>query len=217
MSGASRRETAGRARDGRNEDSGGRQLALDRRAFVGLGGQALILVALGGFVRLAGGRQDFLRPPGALPPGEFLSRCIRCQKCLEVCPTGAITPVLLTEAALGAGTPRLDFARGYCDLCMKCVAVCPTGALAPIEKDAVRLGVAQVDRQNCVAWVWDACTRCLNACPSQAIVLDDRQRPVVDADRCTGCGKCEHACISTVVRSYRSTRGKGIVVWPLAK
>ena len=174
------------------------------------------MVGLGGAVRLAGGRGTVLRPPGALPGAEFLSSCIRCHKCLEVCPTGIITSVLLTEAVLGAGTPRLDFTRGYCELCMKCAEVCTTGALVVADAGSVKLGIAHVDPENCVAWVWGGCTKCYKACPSQAITLDEMQRPVVDVSKCNGCGTCEYVCLSTVVRSYVSTRGKGIVVRPLA-
>lgn len=189
---------------------------LTRRALLGLGGQALILVTLGGFIRLIGNRHSCLRPPGALPAGEFLARCIKCQRCLEACPTGVITSVLLTETALGAGTPQLDFEAGYCDLCLKCIEVCPTGALSPIDKDAIRLGVAEVDRESCVAWIWRGCTKCYEECPSDAIILDDSQRPAVDAARCNGCGLCVYVCLSSDLRSYSRSRGKGIVVLPLA-
>jgi ferredoxin-type protein NapG len=200
--------------NGEHRTTTGLNSPVTRRALLGLGGQALILVALGGFVRLFGDRYNCLRPPGALPAEEFLSRCIKCQKCLEVCPTGAITSVLLTETVLGAGSPQLDFEAGYCDLCMKCIEVCPTGALRPIDKDTARLGVAEVDRESCVAWIWRGCTKCYEECPLDAIVLDDYQRPAVDAAKCNGCGLCEYVCISSAVRSYSRSRGKGIVVLP---
>ncbi|MGD8784493.1 MAG: 4Fe-4S dicluster domain-containing protein, partial [Thioalkalispiraceae bacterium] len=32
----------------------------------------------------------FLRPPGSLSEDEFISRCIRCGKCGEVCPNRCI-------------------------------------------------------------------------------------------------------------------------------
>ncbi len=188
---------------------------LSRRAFLGLVGPAAIVVGLGGSIRLLGQGDRFLRPPGVVTEEEFLSLCIKCQKCQEICPTGAITPVLLTENVLSTGTPRLSFRLGYCNLCMRCIEACPTGALQPSRKEAVRLGVARVDREKCVAWVWEACTKCYEECPCEAIVLDSNQRPIVDASKCNGCGLCEYICLSSSVRSYTGAGSKGIVVVPI--
>ena len=112
---------------------------LGRRAFVGLVGKGVIVVAFGGFIRFIGPkdrliappggvpRDRIIRPPGALPEEQFLSFCIRCDKCRDVCPYGLVTPVLLTESVISAGTPRL---KGYgCPNCRRCIPVCPTGAL----------------------------------------------------------------------------------------
>lgn len=188
---------------------------LTRRAFLVLAGQAVILVGLGGFVRLLGRKDRFLRPPGALAEEEFLSLCIKCQKCQEVCPAGAIVPVLTTEDIAGAGTPKLNFRLGYCNLCLKCIEVCPTAALQPTKKEAVRLGIAEVDKGRCVAWTWKGCTKCHDKCPFAAITLDSSQRPIVDASKCNGCGLCEHICPSSSLRSYTRASGKGIVVVPV--
>jgi len=100
---------------------------LTRREFVGLVGKGAIVIALGGLIRFLEPKDKFVRPPGALPEDEFLSLCIRCDKCRDVCPWGDITPVRLTESVIGVGTPRLR--RGYCPRCWKCIPVCPTGAL----------------------------------------------------------------------------------------
>jgi ferredoxin-type protein NapG len=97
-----------------------------RRAFIGLVGKGAMVVALGGLLRFLGRNDSFIRPPGALPEEEFLSLCLRCDKCREACPWGLITPVSLAESVISAGTPRL---RWNCPHCMRCGPACPTGAL----------------------------------------------------------------------------------------
>lgn len=98
---------------------------LTRRAFVGLVGMGAILVPLGGLIRFLEPKQNFRRPPGAVPEEEFLALCTRCGKCMEVCPR-LISLVPLTESVISVGTPRMIFS---CSRCMKCNYVCPTGAL----------------------------------------------------------------------------------------
>lgn len=198
--------------DRENETKTGFNSPLTRRALLGLVGKAAIVVGLVGlgFIRFLGRNDRFIRPPGALPEEGFLSLCIKCQKCQEVCPTGTITPVLVTEDVASVGTPKLDFRLGYCNLCMRCIEVCPTGALQLTKKEAVRLGIAQVDKERCVAWTGGGCTKCYAECPVEAIALDSNQRPIVDASRCNGCGLCEYICPSASLRAY--TGGKGIVV-----
>jgi ferredoxin-type protein NapG len=189
---------------------------LNRRAVLWLGGSALALVGLGFVVRLLPDKDGILRPPGALPEDGFLAHCIKCSRCISVCPLEALSPVLITESVLAAGTPKLDFRTGYCDLCMNCVEVCPTPALEPVDKESVRLGVAEIYRDECIAWVWRGCTRCYDVCPLRAISIDDLKRPTVDAVLCNGCGLCENVCPSGTFRSYSGTEHKAIVVVPLA-
>jgi ferredoxin-type protein NapG len=201
--------------DRKNETETGFNSGLTRRAFLGLVGKAAIvvgLVGLGGFIRFLSLKDRFIRPPGTVPEGEFLSLCIKCQKCQEVCPTGTITPVLLAEGVASVGTPKLDFRQGYCNLCMRCIEICPTGALQPTKEEEVRLGIAQVDRERCVAFTWRGCIKCYKECPYKAITLDSNQRPVVGASRCNGCGLCEYICPSSSLRTYTGSSGKGIVV-----
>lgn len=188
---------------------------LSRRTFLALAAEGASVLALGAFIRLLARKDSFLRPPGAATKEEFLSLCIKCQRCAQVCPTGTIMPVLLTESPASVGTPKLNFGLGYCSLCMRCIEACPTGALEPIQGEAARLGVAKVDQGRCIAWTWSGCTQCQQVCPLDAITLDSNRRPTVDANKCNGCGLCEYVCPSSALRSYARGGGKGIVVVPL--
>lgn len=50
---------------------------------------------------------------------HFVDKCIKCKKCVGVCPTKAIR-VLSTE--------EITTNRSYCNSCGKCAEVCPSGA-----------------------------------------------------------------------------------------
>jgi len=185
-----------------------------RRTFLKVTARATFLLGLGGVVTLWQ-RNHFLRPPGASAEARFLSLCIKCHRCQQICPTGVIVPVLLTDDLRSAGTPQLNFRVGECTLCLECVLTCPTGALEHIPQEEVRLGLAVIDRAKCIAWSWLGCTLCLKECPQSAIELDELNRPIVNASKCNGCGRCEYVCIASLARSYGRGGGKGIVVMPL--
>ena len=64
-----------------------------RRTFV-IGGAALVAsVVVGAGVRPFVAEADVLRPPGALPEDEFMARCIKCARCIDVCPTDVLEPL----------------------------------------------------------------------------------------------------------------------------
>ncbi len=136
-----------------------------------------------------------LRPPGAVAEDTFAGRCIRCGRCVEVCPYHAIA-MLDIRSGVFAGTPLLAVEKIPCYLCMKCVQVCPTGTLAPVAQEQTRMGLAVINRFTCLAWSGRTlCRTCYDKCPfrNRAIVLD-RLKPVIREEACTGCGLCTHAC-----------------------
>lgn len=136
-----------------------------------------------------------LRPPGAVPEELFPAKCIRCGRCVEVCPYRSIT-MLDVRSGVHAGTPLIEVENIPCYLCMKCVDVCPTGSLQRIKQPDTRMGLAVINKFTCAAWKGQTmCRTCYDKCPypEKAIRLD-QLRPVVDKDACTGCGLCTHVC-----------------------
>lgn len=61
-------------------------ISITRRGFLGLTGKLAVVIAFGALVQLREGENKFIRPLTAVPEKDFLSRCTRCQKCIEACP-----------------------------------------------------------------------------------------------------------------------------------
>lgn len=147
-------------------------------------------------------RTNLLRPPGAVPEKIFAAKCIRCGRCVEVCPYKSIVPEDAGSVGIHAGTPLIDVTTIPCYLCMKCVEVCPTGTLRRIRQADTRMGLAVIDRYACVTWKESGfmlCRTCYNVCPyKEKAVKLDQLRPVIIKDFCTGCGLCTHGCPVTL-------------------
>ncbi|MBQ9406602.1 MAG: 4Fe-4S binding protein [Desulfovibrio sp.] len=138
-------------------------------------------------------------PPGAKGQGHFSSHCTGCQLCVSVCPHNVLHS---QDRGLGLLQPSMSFEYGYCHRnCVACGAVCPTGAITPLsrkEKSSIQVGRASVRPESCVVNTDKVpCTACQRVCPVNAISLvgqGERKQPVVDADKCLGCGACEYIC-----------------------
>ena len=137
-----------------------------------------------------------LRPPGARKETEFLQLCVRCGKCIEVCPHNILK--LAGGFSKRRHTPYFDAETGPCQLCMKCPPVCPTGALDNLclEMGAARIGSAYILTSGCHNYNNGVmCWTCYDRCPlrGQAIILKDGLTPQI-TDKCVGCGICAHVC-----------------------
>ena len=150
-------------------------------------------------------KTNHLRPPGAVNEELFGGTCIRCGRCVEVCPYRCIT-LLDIRQGVYAGTPLIDVQNIPCYLCMKCIEVCPSGALQKVSQQATRMGTAIINKFTCAAWSGVAlCRTCYDKCPfkEKAIFLDEL-KPVVVDDACTGCGLCTYACPITTVDGLKA-------------
>ena len=136
-------------------------------------------------------------PPGAGKRSLFALKCASCQLCVTQCPGGCLKPSLRINSF---GQPELDFRHGYCiSTCVKCGEVCPAGAIPKLpteQRRNVHMGRAVWKRDLCIRTTEKVeCQACSRKCPTQAIHIV-KGIPVVDADKCIGCGACEHVCPS---------------------
>ena len=149
-------------------------------------------------------RQTPLVPAGALSIKNFANHCTACQLCVSVCPNQVLRP---STSLMNLMQPEMSYERGYCrPECTKCSDVCPAGAIRPItveEKSSIQIGHAVVCLDNCVVNTDEvSCGNCARHCPAGAISMvrknpDDPKSlriPVVNEERCIGCGACENLC-----------------------
>lgn len=176
------------------------------------GGVALFGLGVGLYSRQSAALPaQAIRPPGALPEDQFLGACVRCGLCVRDCPFDTLALAGLGDG-VATGTPYFTARNVPCEMCddIPCVVACPTGALdhGLTDIDDARMGLAVlVDHENCLNFLGLRCDVCYRICPSidKAITLDMQHNkrsghhalfiPVVHSDHCTGCGKCEKACV----------------------
>ncbi len=168
--------------------------------------------------KIAPKRNSAILPAGALSQKNFAQKCVGCQLCVTVCPSGVLRP---STSLLNFMQPEASYEIGYCrPECTKCSEVCPSGAITLIdkaEKSSIKIGTATFIRENCVILTDGVeCDSCASHCPTGAIKLveatdkekyGDRKIPVIDGSRCIGCGACENLCPA---RPYSAVYVEGV-------
>ena len=171
-------------------------------------------------------REKLITPPGSLSIRNLRTHCTACQLCIDACPNDVLRPSSSLDRFL---QPEVSFERGYCrPECTRCSEVCPTSAIQPVtveQRTAIQVGHAVWTRDLCVP-VKDEkpCGLCARKCPAGAIQMVPLQAgvhqdgwrwrdadnneiprekvlliPVVNEEKCIGCGACENLCPSSPI------------------
>ncbi len=209
------------------------QKIVQRVGFLAMGG-----ITWGAFVDENKATDLILRPPGALPDEkDFQKACIKCGICVDLCPYDTLK---LAEPGdnLPIGTPYFIPREIPCYMCtdIPCVPDCPTDALkeelvtqideiSKKEKLDIyksQMGLAVIDMETCLAYWGIRCDACYRACPliDEALTIEMERnertgkhallKPMVHSDYCTGCGMCEHACITEKASIFVLPREKAM-------
>ena len=129
------------------------------------------------------------RPPSAVDELLFITSCRGCGDCAADCPNEVI------DLYQGTAWVNLDF--NQCAMCGKCVEACPTGALHSALP--MRIDLQPSFSTNCNNYLQMDCSACQQACPLQAISIEEGELPVVNSERCNGCGQCRSHCYMGVI------------------
>ncbi|MDO5566132.1 MAG: 4Fe-4S binding protein, partial [Planctomycetia bacterium] len=149
-------------------------------------------------------RKTAIVPPGAVSLRHFDRCCTACQLCVSACPNHVLQPSSRLKNLM---KPEVSFDRGWCrPECTECSQVCPTGAirfLSTADKSSQQIGHSVWTKERCIVLTDDVqCDNCARHCPAEAIqmVLSDpknpnsKKIPVIDEEKCIGCGACEFLC-----------------------
>ena len=114
-----------------------------------------------------------------------MERCIGCHSCSLACARIVYTCLSWENAGIriqSSGGLSTGFLAKVCLNCRPapCATVCPTGSL----KERRAGGVSQ-NKKLCIR-----CGKCAQACPVEAIALDQQNNPYV----CIHCGSCVEFC-----------------------
>jgi len=186
-----------------------------RRAFIALAA-GLGIGIWAGRVGRARSADAPLRPPGSIGEESFTGLCMRCGNCLRACPSKIIHPDTGQAGLAGLLAPVVRYETEYClEECRACTQVCPSGALQDLtldQKNRYVIGEALLDASLCflVRGVND-CDVCVRSCPFDAVEVYWNEDlyvayPVVDPEKCNGCGACEVYCPTGEVKAIKVSK-----------
>jgi len=156
------------------------------------------------------GRRDFLtlfqkpkggggsiahpRPPYSTGESSFWSECAGCEN--KPCVTSCDEGIIIIEAG---GSPILNFNKSGCTFCQECALACGTTNLGVLslthDHTSHRINARfAIATSGCVAHQGVVCFSCKEPCIEGAILFNGLFNPVIDTDRCTGCGFCLSRC-----------------------
>jgi MinD superfamily P-loop ATPase len=118
--------------------------------------------------------------------------CLLCEVCAHFCPVGAVTlsyngenkTILADHRGLAAFFPKVAMDKS------RCVQPCPVLPEGDLHWCRRQLQLVANAADDCPK----QCRKCLEACPRQAIVLDEAAQTMPEPDLCLRCAQCLQVC-----------------------
>ncbi len=135
-----------------------------------------------------------LRPPYSKDLSLFLSECPTCET--YACATNCEEEIIVIGEDK---TPILNLKDRGCTFCEVCAEACQKGVLD------IKEGIEQInarfyiDTKACMAHFGTICFSCKEPCIDDAILFNGMFNPIIDEERCTGCGFCMSRCPSQAI------------------
>jgi len=137
-----------------------------------------------------------VRPPYGKNESLFQSKCPTCEdkRCVTSCDEKIIF-------VFEDGTPSLNFNQSGCTLCDDCAIACPENVLSleHLHTQEKINAIFKIDYDACVAHQNVICFSCKEPCVDDAILFNGMFNPVIDNERCTGCGFCLSRCPTSAI------------------
>lgn len=132
-----------------------------------------------------------VRPPYGLNESFFQSKCVICES--KACVASCDEQIIVIQED---GTPRLDFSKSGCTFCEECASACEPNVLSleHVHTSEQLNATFRISTEGCVAHHGVICFSCKEPCIDDAILFNGMFSPVIDRDKCTGCGFCLGRC-----------------------
>ena len=141
-----------------------------------------------------------VRPPYGLNESLFQSECVTCES--KACVASCDEQIIVIQED---GTPRLNFSKSGCTFCEECANVCEPNVLNLDNSHTHEQlnATFRISTDGCVAHHGVICFSCKEPCIDDAILFNGMFSPVIDMDKCTGCGYCLGRCPTQAI-SYNA-------------
>jgi len=132
-----------------------------------------------------------VRPPYGKYESLFQNKCPSCE--VKSCVTSCDEKIIFIA---DDGTPTLSFKQNGCTFCDECALACDERVLSLENSHTAEQlnALFRISLEDCVAHHGVICSSCKEPCIDDAILFNGMFAPVIDENRCTGCGFCMSRC-----------------------
>lgn len=136
-----------------------------------------------------------VRPPHGGSESLFQKVCVTCES--KACQASCDEKIIFIGED---GTPELNFVNSGCTFCEDCAEACNETPLTNVldlahSHNGEKLNATfAISTQGCVAHNGVICFSCKEPCIDDAILFNGMFNPIIDMDKCTGCGFCLSRC-----------------------